>query len=66
MPNRTKTFTDSDPPWMTEDIQNKLKLKNDFYRQCMRHQTQIISLVKAEDLRNEISNLITKSKKKYY
>ena len=51
---------------MTEDIQNKLKLKNDFYRQCMRHQTQIISLVKAEDLRNEISNLITKSKKKYY
>ena len=32
----------------------------------MRHQTQISSLLKVEDLRNEISNLITKSKEKYY
>ena len=22
IPNRIKTFTDSDPPWMTEDIKN--------------------------------------------
>ena len=32
----------------------------------MRHQTQISSLLKVEDLRNEISNLITKSREKYY
>ena len=32
----------------------------------MRHQTQISRLLKVEDLRNEISNLITKSKEKYY
>ena len=25
IPSRTKTFTDSDPPWMTEDIKNKIK-----------------------------------------
>ena len=64
--NRTKTFTDSDPPWMIKNIQNKIKLKNSFYCQCMRHPTQIISLLKVENLRNEISNLITKSKEKYY
>ena len=62
--NKTKTFTDNDPPWMNEDIKNEIKLKNKFYRQHMRHQTQISSLLKVEDLRNEISNLITKSSKK--
>ena len=66
MPNRRKTFTDSDPPWMTEDIKNKIKLKNNLYRQYMKYQTQISSLLKVEDLRIEICNLITKSKEKYY
>ena len=46
---------------MTENIKNKTKLKNKFYRQYMRHQTRISSLLKVQDLRNEISNLITKS-----
>ena len=32
----------------------------------MRHQTKISNLLKVEDLRNEISNLITNSKEKYY
>ena len=66
IPNRTKTFTDGDPPWMTEDIKNKIKLKNNLYRQYMKHQTQISSLLNVEDLRIEIGNLITKSKEKYY
>ena len=50
---------------MTEDIKNKTKFKNNLYRQYMRHQTQISSFLKA-DLCIEISNLITKSKEKYY
>ena len=66
IPSRTKTFTDSGLPWMTEDIKNKIKLKNNLYCQCMKHLTQIRSLLKVEDLRIEISNLITKSKEKYY
>ena len=51
---------------MTEDIKNKIKFKNNLYRQYMRHQKQISSLLKVEDLRIEISNLITKSKKNCY
>ena len=50
---------------MTEDIEKKIKLKNKFYRQYMRHQSQISNLLKVGDLRNEISNLITKSKEIY-
>ena len=49
IPNRTKTFAQSDPPWMTEDIKSKTKLKNKFYHQYMRHQTQISSLLKVEE-----------------
>ena len=37
IPNRTKSFTDSDPSWMTEDIKNIIKFKNNLYRQYMRH-----------------------------
>ena len=37
--NRRKTFTNSDPPWMTKDIKNKIKLNNKLYCQYMRHQT---------------------------
>ena len=37
--NRRKTLTGSDPLWMTEDVENKTKLMNKFYRQYMRHQT---------------------------
>ena len=65
IPNRRKTFADSDPPWMTEDIKKKIKLRNKFYRQYMRHQMQSSSLLKVENLRNKISNLITKSKEKF-
>ena len=25
IPTRTKTFKDSDPPWLNEDIKNKVK-----------------------------------------
>ena len=32
----------------------------------MRHQTEISSLLKVENPRNEISNITTKSKEKYY
>ena len=49
IPNRTKNFTDSHPPWMTEDIKNKINLNNDVYRQYMKHQTQISSPLKVED-----------------
>ena len=34
---------------MTEDIKSKIKLKNKFYHQYMRHQTQISSLLKVEE-----------------
>ena len=61
-PNRRKIFTDNDPTWVSEDIKDKIEIKNKFYRQCIRHWAQISSLLKLENLHNKISNLVTKSK----
>ena len=51
---------------MIEEIKNKIKLNNNFYRQYMRHQMQIISLLEVEDLCIKSSNLITKSNEKCF
>ena len=56
--NRIKTFTESDPPWMTKDIKNKIKLKKTFYRKYMRYQNT--------NQQSSENNIITKSKEKYY
>ena len=66
IPTRGKFFTDNDPPWMTDNIKNKMKLKNKFQRQYIRHQRQISNLLKNKDLYSEINSLITESKEKYY
>ena len=61
IPNKIKTFKDSDPPWMNDDIKNKVKLKHKLYHCYLRHQKN-----NKEDLQNENDNLISKSKKEYY
>ena len=64
MPGRKKTMIDSYPTWITDDIKIKiLMLKNTFYRQSMRHQRQIVGLLKIEELSNETSNRTTNLRK---
>ena len=64
--NKIKTFRDSDPPWMNDDIKNKVKLKHKLYHHYLRNQRSNEDFAKLEYLRNEIDNLISKSKKEYY
>ena len=45
IPNRIKTFKDSDPPWMTKDIKSKIKLKNTFYRQFYSHDGILVKMI---------------------
>ena len=60
--DKIKTFRDSDPPWMNDDIKNKIKL----YHQYLRHKRNNEDFAKLEYLPNEIDNLLSKSKKEYY
>ena len=64
--NEIKTFRDSEPPWMNDDIKNKIKLKHKLYHRYLRHKSNNKDFAKLEDLHNEIDNLISKSKKEYY
>ena len=66
IPNKIKNFRDSDPPWINDDIKSKIKLKHKLYHRCLRHKKSNEDFAKLEHLRNEIDNLIFKTKKEYY
>ena len=66
IPNKIKTFRDSDPPWINDDIKSKIKLKHKLYHRYLRHKRNKEDFAKVEHLCNEIDNLISKSKKEYY
>ena len=60
IPNKIKTFRDSEPPWMNDDIKSKM------YHRYLRHKRSNKDFAQLEHLRDEIDNLISKSKKEYY
>ena len=61
IPNKIKTFRDSDSPWMNDDIKSKIKLQHKFYHNYLTHKSNHEDFAKLEYLRNEIDNLISKS-----
>ena len=63
IPNKIKPFRDSDPPWMNDDIKNKVNLNHKLYHHYLRHQRNNKDFAKLEYLHNEIDDLISKSKK---
>ena len=65
IPNKIKTFRDSDPPWMNDDIKSRIKLKHKLYHLYLRHKRNNEDFVKLEYLHNEIDDLISKSKQEY-
>ena len=56
--NKIKAFRDSDPPWMNDDLKNKVKLKYKLYHRYLRHQKNNEDFTKLEGLRNETDNII--------
>ena len=66
VPNKTKTFRDSNPPWMNDDIKSKIKLNHKLYHLYLRRKRNNEDFAKLEHLRNETDNLISKSKNEYY
>ena len=66
IPNKIKTFRDSHPPWMHDDIKSKIKLKHKLSHRYLRHKRNNKDFAKPEYLCNEIDSLISKSKKEYY
>ena len=66
IPNKTKTFRESNPLWLNDDIKNKVNLKHKPYHRYLKHQKNNEDFAKLEGLQNEIDNLISKSKNEYF
>ena len=66
IPNKMKAIRDSNPPWMNDDIKSKVKLKNELYHRFLSVKRNNEGFGKLEYLRNEIDNLISRSKKEHY
>ena len=66
IPDRIKTFRDSDNLWMNDEFKNKVQLKHKFCKRYLINQKNNEDFVKARRSRIGIDNLISKSKKEYY
>ena len=46
IPNKIKTFRDSDPRWMNDDIKSKIKIKLKLYHRYLRHKRNNVGFTK--------------------
>ena len=66
VPNKTITINDSDPPWMDEDIRNKINEKNELYKKSSYNNYYHRNWLKIQRMTTEISDLIITKKDEYY
>ena len=66
IPNKFVIIGNTDPPWMTERIKNKMFKKNCIYKSYISNGKTAIDYQKLHDIRSEISQMISKRKKEYY
>lgn len=65
IPNKIKSFRNNNPPWMNDDIKNKVQLKSKLYHRYLRHKRNNEDFAQLKYLSNEIDNPISKCKKEY-
>ena len=65
IPNKIVTINDKEPPWLTDEIKGKIKLKNIFYKAYVQNKSQeTFEIIKQTN--DVISDLIQSNKEKYY
>ena len=66
VPNKYITIDDKDPVWMNETIKNKMKVRNNLFKQYIQNGRFESDFVVIERLGNELSDLISQTKALYY
>ena len=66
IPNKFVIIGNTDPPWMTERIKNKMFKKNCIYKSYISNGKTAIDYQKLHDIGSEISQMISEKKKEYY
>ena len=66
IPNKIITINDSDPPWMTDNIKSRIKLKNTIFYSYIRCGRKQEDYLKLQNARTDLTNLISNAKENYY
>ena len=66
IPNKWITIDDKDPPWMNDEIKNKINYRNTFYQQLKKHKINLTDLDVVNKLTLELSSIISQRKDEYY
>ena len=66
VPNKYITIDDKDPVWMNETIKNKMKVRNNLFKQYIQNGRFESDFILIERLGNELSDLISQTKALYY
>ena len=66
IPNKTTTFNDSDPPWITDQIKNLISLKNQMLQLYLQNGKKNNEYILIQSSTKTLSNLIEVSKKNYF
>ena len=64
--NKNITIDDKDPVWMNETVKNKMKVKNNLFKQYIQNGRFESDFILIEKLGNELSDLISQTKALYY
>ena len=66
VPNKVITCDDRDPPWINDNIKNKIRRKNSMYKNYKRNSKNNRDYELLTKAVSEVSQLIEKSKDEYY
>ena len=66
IPNKLITIDDKDPPWMNDEIRNKIKERDLFYQQLKKYKLNFTYSDVMNDLTLELSSIISQRKDNYY
>ena len=66
VPNKYITIDDKDPVWMNKTIKNKMKVRNNLFKQYIQNGRFESDFILIERLGNELSELISQTKALYY
>ena len=66
VPNKVITCDDRDPPWINDNIKNKIRWKNSMYKNYKRNDKKTEDYELLTEPVSEVSQLIEKSNDEYY
>ena len=66
IPNKVITNDDKDPPWMNDEIENKVKKRDIFFQQLKKYKLNLTNFDVINELASELSSIISQRREEYY